>query len=91
MRCASPRIASTAIFAFLGRAVREQRAAVDVTDGVDVRVFGLLLGVALNEAFVVFGDFGVFQSEIGEIGRAADTDEYAIVKLFARLLCRSPW
>ena len=82
---ASPSIASTAILCFFERAMREQGAAVDVTDGVDVRVFGLLLGVALNETFVIFGDFGVLKSKIGEIRHAPDADEHAVVKLVARL------
>ena len=71
--------------AFSGRAVGQQRAAVDVADGVDVGIFGLLLGVAVNEPFIVLGDLGVFQTEVGEIGRAADADQHAIVKFIARL------
>ena len=38
------------------------------------------------KALIVFGDFGIFQSEVGEIRRAADAHQNAIVKLFARLL-----
>ncbi len=64
----------------------EQGAAVDVADGVDVRIFGLLLGVTLNEAFVILSDFGVLKSEVRKIRHAPDADEHAIVKLLARHL-----
>ena len=69
-----------------GRAVRQQRAAIDVADGVDIGIFGLLLGVAVNESFIVFRHLGICQTEVGEIGRAADAHQHAIVKFFARLL-----
>ncbi len=57
-----------------------------VANGIDMGIFGLLLGIAVDEAFVVPGDFRVIESEIGKVRRPADAHENAIVEFLARLL-----
>ncbi len=67
-------------------AMGQEQAAGNVADGVNIRIVGLLLGVAGDEAFVVLADLGVFQAEVDQIGRTADAHQHTIVKFFARLL-----
>ena len=85
----SPAMTSTAIRAFLGGLVREQDAAGNVANRVNRRVGRLLLLVDVDEALVIEGNLGVFQAEVLGIGRAADGDQHAVVKLLLLLAVAS--
>ena len=75
--------------ALLGRLVGQQDAAGNVANRVDRRVGRLLLLVDMDEALLVKGHLGVFQAEVVGVGRAADGDQHAVVKLFLLLAVAS--